>query len=867
MSHRKIHHFIELIVRWTCPREDHDELLGDIQENFNWRSKNTSAFIAHLKLWFDVINLIRIHSLKRLLNMITPGLLRNFLKVYIRSVKLKPGEYAVTFGGLTLGILSVLLIMVFVIQEHSYDNYHPEAEDIYRIVKTERDNRFGGSSNGTSYLFRQYLLNDVSAVSDVVQIINGRWDRKNFRYPESKPWGELSLHYANTSFFKVFGIKLLIGNSDHVFESPNNVVVSQSLSQKIFDGDAMGKTVHLDNQRYVVTGIMEDIPLNTHFQADYLLPVSSLFQSDFWDKERLKTDWSYADFIFNYVKVRPDSDLMTLEDQLAKYSELSGNESYGLMPVKDIHLKSLTDWELSQNGKPQFVNIVMVVGIIILILTTINFINITIARGAVKGKEVAIRKVQGASGLMVASQLFFENFLTLILCLLIAYFSAFYVLKFVDMSGITVESDLLMTMDVILRTIVVILAITFLSSIYVVLLQLKYKAVDAIRGKILGTGRSFGLLQGLVMIQIMVSFFLITSSFFFQDQIELLFRKDLGFQKDQLLYMERNQYDEQTSRHPVFMDELMKHSGIHNVTNSGQLPLRWPAGVNYELVPEGEESGITMSRGFIGYRYFETLGVPVVQGREFQKDFAQDTAGLILNESAVKAFGWKDPIGKRVKVSFRGGRVIKTQRVIGVVKDFNYRSLHDALQPSYFMLSPNANVITVNFDTKNTSDVIEYITDTWKEHSPNEALDIRFLEQQFEASHSQDVELKDLLKILSLVVVGLACLGLFGMSQYTSSRRTREISVRKIFGAGISQIFWLLERKYFVYGAIAMILSIVPTIWLVHAWMDHYAYQAELNLLRFAQSYIMLMFIMLVISGYHTWRVTVMDPVRMLRDE
>jgi len=853
-----------------CDSDTRQELEGDILSNYYWRCENGKKTAAMLHFLRDVLLSARFLFSREQ----SPSLLQimlSGLKVYVRNARRNKRIFLFNLLSLYIGILCFLAIYSFYQFEGSYDSVFTDSEKVYRIEKIEldRDRR----ANGTSYLFDQYAQEQISGIEDITGVINSRFDRINFQYPEGTPWHALHHMVVRDNFFEVFDFQFIEGQSASAFDQSQSLVITQKIKERLFDGrDALGEIVLLNERPYQVAGVIV-LPENTHFEFDYILGFGAVFNNPRWDKSRLATDWHYADFIFNYAKITPGMEDAVIENLNQLYaahkSDQEPEANFRLQAVTDIHLAPSTDWELSDNGNGSFVNMIMIIGLIIIVLVAVNYSFINIAQVGQRLKEFGLRSVLGSSKGNLISVIILENTLSIFIASVLAYATLF------KLDGglpfdfpIEVHSQAIFNMKGLLLLLGLVLCIGFLASLSPIMLVRRFQPIPAMQGRFSSKFGNKGRLRSLMAVQVIISLSLITTMVFFHDQLNYILGKDPGFEVKNIGYMERFDRGENRPSYESFKEALLNIPGVKSVTNAAQLPLKWPAGNNYRLVLKGKEDGIMTSRAWVGYDYFKTLEVELKAGREYSKEFPSDSTALIVSESAVRELGIEDdPLGKVVKIFFRGGDIVQEKRIIGVVSDFNYRTLHSPLRPHYYFLAPDGPNVTVNFEDIDNTATIERIESIWSEFSPVEAFNFTYMNNHFKRQYQSDLAQRNAIYVLAAIILLLASMGIFGISSYIAQKATKALSIRKVLGAQVLQLYLFQAKQYFIVCFVSFILSLAPVYFLVSNWLEAYAYRIDIAPVNFVIGFlIVLSIVVLVITG-NILKIATLNPVNTLKDE
>lgn len=796
---------------------------------------------------------------------------KNVLKIFLRKTSKQTGFFSFQLIGLITGISVFLIVFSFYQFETSFDSQYTGSERIYRVERIDKHEDRVRHTTTNSKLLPELAVSEIPEVEKAVGLINARHYRNNVQYPINKPWSGLRRHRVSKNFFDIFDFEVLEGNIETALDDPSSTVITRSMADKLFgDEPAIGKTIFLDRQPVQVSGVIADVPENAHIQFDFLTSMDRLYNAPRWDPDRLATEWNYASFVLSYLKLAKDADPEEVAEKIHSiYSrfrtEGDPDRSFVLRPINDIHLYSHTDWELMDNGNPMFVRLVFFAGLITLLLTFINFVKMSLANATLRIRETGIHKVLGGSNRSLSLSIFCEHGIILLLAIVLS-FALVYTLGGREVSGLSLTLDQrFLTTPVTLMVLVGLLILgAVIPSIVPIRMLTRLSTTKALKGTVTSSGHNFGILRFLMSVQVLFSLVLITLTFFFKDQINYIMTRETGFEKERILFMERYIQDGQTPPVENLKEELLTMPGINSVTTSSQIPLRWAAGQNYELIPVGQDDGVMMSRGWTGYDYFKTLGTEIVRGRAFSRDIPSDSTRIIVNESAVKSLGLENPVGEKFLINFGGQLVERT--IVGVVRDFNFRSMHSPLLPAYFMCAPRGPVVTVNFSpNSDIESLLAGIESAYIKYSPEESFNYTFMEDHFAAQHDEDINLKNAIAFLSVVIIFLSSLGIFGMSAFIGQRKQQEVAIRKVLGSTGSGLFWLLSRNYVITVLTALVIAIYPVYFLVNLWFDNFAYTAPVNYLNFGFGLIIVLGIVILVSGINTLKVAVKNPVDTLK--
>lgn len=797
---------------------------------------------------------------------------KSVLKIFLRKTSKQLGFFSFQLIGLITGISVFLIVFSFYQFETSFDTQISDYQRIYRIEKIEIQGNNYTHTTRSSRLITELVKTEIPEVEKAIGLINGSYDVSVVHYPEEKAWSWLTGHWVSRDFFDVFDFTVLEGDKEALFADPASVVITQSMASKIYGNESpVGKTIFIWQRPRQISGVIQDLPENSHMQFDFLTCIDHFFSSPRWDPERLASTWNYGNFILNYIKLSPGADPDLVEEKInsiySRYRvESDPGRSFLLIPVNDIHLHSEARWQIKDSGSPMFVQLVFYAGLVIALLTLINFVKISLANVTQRIKETGVRKVLGGSNHSVAASIICENVLILLLAIL-ASFGLVYALG----STTTNWLPLNIYLDFLTSTLTLSVLFTFLiaGAIIPSLIPIKILSgisiTSALKGSVRSVGHNFGLLRALMSFQVLFSLILITLTLFFRDQINYILTRDTGFEKEQVMFVELHAENARFEPLEAFKQYLRTVPGINSVTNSLQVPLKWAGGSNYSLKTENGENEALVSRSGVNHEFFKTLEVEIVAGREFSQEFSDSTTCL-LNESAVKSLGLDDPIGKRVVFS-REGRPDEVRTVVGVVKDFNFRSMHSPLLPAQFLWQPRGPIVSINFSPANVQSIITSIENNWNRFNLEGDFNYTFMDDYFASQHDEDIQLKSTISCLSVVIIFLASLGIFGMSAFIGQRKQKEVAIRKVLGSTGFRVFLLLTKNYVLIVSVSLVIAIYPVYFMVKLWLSNFAYTTLINYFNFAFSLAIVLGIVLLVSGINTLKVVVKNPVETLNHE
>lgn len=800
-------------------------------------------------------------------------MLKNYIKIAFRNIRRNKIFASINITGLVIGIACCLLIGLFITHELSYDRHFENAHNIYRIAWWP-----GNPQTRTPHPMARAMARDFPEVESGVSI-SPIWGpgltRPAFsvRY-EDKRFDEKGFFSADSTFFEVFSFKLIRGDKDEALTRPGGIVITKRIAKKYFgNADPMGKTLRVNDQFDLeVTGVMENIPANTHFHFDFLISYVTL--------KPLETGeyYTWADFgHYNYVLLQDNIDAARLEAKLPEWSAQyidwpeesingfkEGRTGFRLQPLTDIHLYSNIRWELEANGNIAYIYIFSGAALFILIIACVNFMNLTTARSLTRAKEVGLRKSVGAHRSQLIVQFLAESVLlcglSVILALMVVDILAPWFNDFAGIKTVLALSNWKLLTGLLIGAGI----LGILAGSYPAFVLSKFKPARVLKGKFTSSNEGLWLRKGLVVLQFTVSVILIAGTLVIYKQLNYLGEKDLGFDQEQVAVIPIKN-DQVRSRYEALKDRLSGISGVQQITAVSNVP---GGSFNQQHIQWREDDPrIDVSELRTDYDFVEALDIKLVAGRSFSKRYAEDNGHtFLLNESAVRQFGWDDPVNK--EITYFDDDVTRKGKVIGVVEDFHFQPLHQTIAPLVIQMLPEEfNYMLVKLQPENISGQLASIERIWKEFDPVFNFEYSFLDSEFEANYRQEEKAGSILFLFSGLAILIACMGLFGLTSFAVQNRLKEIGVRKILGAGITGIVGLFSKQFVQLILISFLISIPVAIWIMSNWLRNFAYKTEIGVAVFLVPGLIVMAIALITITSIAVKAALKNPVESLRSE
>jgi putative ABC transport system permease protein len=816
---------------------------------------------------------------------------RNYWKIAVRQLGKQKFYSFIKIGGFALGIATCLLITLYIRHELSYDRDYANGDRLYRVVEDYiGDNGTEGKSPWMQAPFAKAMLKDFPQVENTGRIMPADLfygAGSNEVRPEGRTEDtyEEGFTYADQSILDMFGTPMVYGDRAHALTEPASIVLSKRKADKYFPGqDPVGKVLYLNGDiahPYKIGGVMADPPANSHLNKyDFLI---SLTGHELWNGEQ---DFWRANNYPTYALLRRGVDPGQLQVKLvALYQRymLPQMEAAGLpdaesivkrcsivlQPVKDIHLRSAGIDAGLPRGDIRMVWLFGAVGVFILLLACINFVNLSTARSANRAKEVGLRKVVGSPRSGLIGQFLTESLLLSGISIILAIGLAWLFLPLFDrMTDTKLQmpwSEWWFLPSIILTAV----GVGLLAGWYPAVYLSRFRPVEVLKGAVnLGNRRS-GLRSILVVFQFTTSVILIVCTLVVYRQMRFILSSNLGYNKDQVLLIQGTGTID-TANYPhyrlrTFKNDLLGLSGVKNVTISDFLPVTGGKRNQNSFWKEGRskiDPRIGAQNWYADPDYFATMGMKIIKGRSFQRDMASDSSAVIINERMASKLGWADPLGKQID---RGGSY--KMHIIGVVADFNFESVRDSIGPLVVHRGDWATIVAVKANTVDMAGLIGQVAGIWKRYEPQQELRYTFLDETYARMYADVQRTQSMFTSLSTLAIVIACLGLFALSAYVAERRRKEVGIRKVLGASVAQVTELLTREFIILVLISILIATPVAYWGMHLWLQDYTYRIALGWWVFVAAGAMVIGIALLTMGVQAVRAAMANPAGSLRAE
>ncbi len=803
---------------------------------------------------------------------------KNYIKTAFRSLKKNRAFTIINILGLSLGLASCILIAFYVVDELSYDKYNVNADRIYRV---NEDLKLGGNRKQYAVCMpplAKTLKTDYPSVENTVRIKNGggmhvKKGNENIL--------EYNMLFADPSLFDVFTLPIIYGDKSAALTEPNTVVITESTAKKYFNRiNVVGQNLITDgNKPLKITAVIKDIPKQSHFTADFILSMAS-----FPDSKSI--EWLRSDYN-TYVVMRKGADYKQLEAQFPKmlqkysgkqmqqelkmsYAEFEKGGSFfrlNMLPLTAIHLHSNQTGELGPNTTSEYVYIFSVIGLFILLIACVNFMNLSTARSANRAREVGVRKVLGSARKYLVAQFLSESIMVTLAAVIIAIVAAYIFLPgfnhLADKNIIITGHTLAWLIPV---AVVSVLFIGFLAGLYPAFFLSGFQPIDVLKGK-LATGFKGGRLRSfLVVFQFSISIFLIAGTIVVYKQLHYIQNRDLGFDRSQVLIVQSA--FELGDHAKTLKQEVKQLHGVQNATLSGFLPIKSNrnTGIFYKEAVIDPKNSIFPQIWSVDEDYVNTLGMKIVAGRYFSKQMSSDSTALVINETAAMFLGFTDPVNKVIYKATGAQNTLKPYTIIGVVKDFNFSSLRQNIDPVIMQLGYDTGDLSIKVQTTELPALLSKIETNWKGLS-QAPFQYSFMDQDFDTMYRAEQRTGTIALTLTSLAIIIACLGLFGLAAYAAEQRMKEIGIRKVLGASAANIAGMLSKDFIKLVCIAIVISSPLAWYLMHKWLEDFAYRIDFQWWMIAIAGVVAIVIAFATISMQSIKAAVANPVDSLRSE
>jgi len=878
----------ENFLQWILKPELSEEILGDLEENFLEAAEQKTLFRAKLNYWYQTLNYLRPFALRSSIfsNLNPFFMLRHHILVSLRGFKRNTSTFLINTFSLTLGVTCCLLIGLYIFDEFSYDQQHPNIDNLYRVVLDINLNDWNKKVTALPPVLPPKLVEEIPGIKQAARLnpyFSNAGTNLLRKENETINHFEEKFVYVDPSFFELFHLPLIYGNAKKILNDPFQIVITKHIADKYFPGEnPVGKTLMLNNSTdevFTITGVTNNIPTQSHFEYDYFMSMASLKDSE------ENTNWLFNNY-YAYVLLEEGFKVADIQDKLAAFStrhfgpqfkaqqniDLEAIAAQGqyyrvnLQPVKDIHLYSADAYpQLKPTGDISNVRLFLIIALFILLIAVVNFINLSTARSTSRAHEVGVRKVLGSTQQHLVRQFLCESVLislaafvagTLLAHFLMPMFNELsgkqLFIPFTNISFLLLLSGMAFLMGI-------------LAGLYPSFYLSAFEPIKVLKGKLNRVSSGGRLRGGLVVVQFTISIALIIGTFVVYQQMAFIQDKKIGFEKEQVLLIQ----DTYTLNDQVhsFKNAIKDLPEAQSTTLSSYLPLEGGNRNSISFYPEGKntvDDQVLLQRWSIDTDYIETLGMTITEGRNFKEGLRNDSLGVILNETAIKDLGFSDnPIGQKISSPYAED----DYTIVGVVKDFNYESLKGKVSPVGLFLGLSNSVISIKTSSAEMEALITKAESTWKSFAPNQPFRYDFLDDRFAVMYTVERRIGKLFLIFSVIAIFIACLGLLALVTFMTEQRIKEIGIRKVLGASAFNIVKMLSADFTKMVLIAIVLAFPLSYWAAHKWLNNFAYHTDIQLWIFIGAGILALLVAWLTVGLRSLKAALANPVESLKVE
>ncbi|MCU0377925.1 MAG: ABC transporter permease [Bacteroidales bacterium] len=789
-------------------------------------------------------------------------MIKNLITTAFRHILKNPAYSILNILGLSLGIASALFLIIYVSDEVSFDRYHEKADRIYRVSSkiTEPDDQFTWIV--AQIPFGPQVATDYPEVESYVRFIN--MPRALYKY-EDKEFNEENFFYVDSTLFDIFTYKLVSGDMVSALREPGKIILSETVAARYFgSSDPIGKTLTTGTTTFEVTGVIEDVPFNSHFRFDAVASRSNL-------PAQLGSWGNFG--VFTYLLFPDGTDVSAFEEKMqgmyAAYMEpifgsLNITIEYILEPIKRIHLYSTNANEPVPTGSITYVYIFAIVALFLVLIAAMNYMNLSTARSTKRAREVGLRKVVGSRRPLLIAQFLSESIIFTVISLIISVVLLAALLpKFNLLAGKSFDMHVVYSPVVLISLLAVILLVGIVGGSYPAFFLSRFSPVTVLKGEI--TQGSAGSLfrKVLVVIQFTVSVTMIICTMVVFRQLNYLKTMDQGFDQENVVGLRLN--GPMARKYPVLKQALRDNPDIKYVGGTNTPVGEGSGKVLFNVETDQGMSSRGINFAVVDFDFIETLGISIAEGRDFQEDMPSDTlTGVIVNETFVKRMGWSEAIGKKVEL---GDENTIRARVIGVMKDYHQTGMYNEIESLLLITRPLNNVVYIKLSGERVDETLGFIEGKWKEVFPDQPFTYTFLSERFNSQFEADEKRGLIFTLFTILAILIACLGLFGLASYMVEQRTKEVGIRKVFGADEGTILRLISKDFLILVAISIVIAFPVAYYFMSNWLSNYVYRTSLGAMVFIMAGVLTLLITFATISYKAWQAAVMNPANSIKTE
>ncbi len=854
----------ERFLHWYCHPDALEEIEGDLLEVFHRNLRLFGPRKARRTYVLLVLLFFRMSNIKKTSIKISFIMWRNYFRTAVRSMAKHKGFTFLNVMGLTIGLTTALFILLWLQDEVAYDKFHEADAQLYRAMRNMYLD--GGQIKTTSAVPAPLEKELEEAFPEVISADLFSWEIESVVSFEDQAYRQVG-RYAGETFFENFTFPLILGDARTALSDISSIVISASLAERLFGGDwqkkegVIGQSIKLDSDGFQVlkvTGVFESPPRNATFRFDFIAPAALLNRQIDWEDS-----WTNNGYRL-FMKLQPGADVASLNQKLKnvirEHAEGEDADVF-LVPYSDMHLYSQFENGKSVGGRITYVRIFSFVGIFILLIASINFMNLATARSSQRAKEIGVRKTIGASRQNLIRQFMGESILMTAISLVLAI--GLTILLLPHFNALTEKAITIPWMS--LRTTGILLALLFGVGILAGSYPAFFLAASPIQQVMKVRRKSkvgfTNIRRGLVIFQFILSNLLIICTITCYQQIQFIKDKNIGFQKENVVHLPSE--GDLNKHYQLFKERALQHPGVLSMSSGGQLPtsIGWSTGsVRWE--GRDPESKIDISVVVADYDFAETMKMELLDGRFHSAQFASDSVNLVINETAARIMNMTDPVGQKISMWQQDGQII------GLIKDFHFNSMYNPIEPLVIKLSPQGNNnIMARLSGDQMEGALAHLRTLAEELNPDYPVTLGFLDDEYAASFKSESIIATLAKYFSLIAICVSCLGLFGLAIFAAEQRHKEVSIRKVLGASVANLFFLLSKEFLLLVFVAFLIAIPLAGYVANTWLSEFAYHTRFGIEVFLVAGLATVGIAFLTIGYEALKTALNNPVEALKRE
>jgi putative ABC transport system permease protein len=859
--------WIKYLVTKIISERYADNVLGDMDEIYNQIKAGRGGFLAISWIFMQLITSLPKFVLNSLAR--SKAMFKNYLKITMRNLLKHIGYSIINILGLAIGIACCIFIFLFIFEEINYDRYHKDHQRIYRVaedIKTKTANRIFAPIAFPAGPALKENFPQVEYAARIMRLGSGLVQYEDKRFYESKRF------LADNEIFRIFSIPFMKGNRESALIPPGTLVVTNRIASKYFGNtNPIGKMLKINQREFEITGVVADTPSNTHFKFDFLISLNTVAKRSFM------TNW-HNTMAYTYIKLKPNVDVPKFAMEMRHIANKfvgdklkSWGEEYRffLQPLKDIHLYSNIRFEMEPPGNAQIITIFTAVGLLILFIACINFMNLATAQSASRAREVGLRKVVGGQKTQLIIQFLSESMLITLCSLFLAIGCvAMFMPYFNSQISVNFSRSQLFEPQVLLMLLTLAVVTGLLAGTYPALFLSRFNAVDTLKTSFTPGSSKMVLRKILVVLQFSISIILIVCTIVVYQQLGFMKDRNLGFSKEQKLVIPFRGGMDLNKKHEFIKNEFTKIPAVQNATFSSQIPGRKVSNFSIKIVGEENDRSQSMFHLYYDPDFLPNYDIKIIAGRGFDKKLSTDKGNtFLINRAALKAFGWNTPqqaLGKILQTG-RGGR---QNKIIGVTEDFHYRGLQYKVEPLVMEWSPETfGIMTLTINTKNLSQTLTLVKKRWEHQFSGYPFDYYFLDEDFNRQYQTEKRTSSLFGIFTFLGQFIACLGLLGLATFSTQQRTKEIGIRKVLGASSSNIVYLLSKEFAKWVLLANFIAWPVAYFSMKQWLLNFAFRTDIQWTFFIIAGVIVLVISIFTVIFQCLKAAYTNPVKGLKYE